>query len=112
MHRAVKNRRKGSRRPPRSLSAPRIGDTIALSATLIATAIETTRLPSRSPKRLASVAHRPMAVETTAYEKIVLAKSYRDHARGSAARPLGLSAARPRPGRVTERSWAEVTAGS
>ena len=75
MHRIVKNNRNGRRRPPRSLSAPRIGETIALRATLIATAIDTTRFPSRSPKRLASVAHSPIAVDTTANEKIVLAKS-------------------------------------
>src|SRR4051794_10466865 len=97
MQRTVKNNRKGSRRPPRSLKAPRIGDTMAFRATLRATAIDTTTLPSRSPKRLALVAHRPIAVETTANEKIVFAKSYKAHAIGTIARPLGVSAARPRP---------------
>ena len=62
----VKNSRNGRRRPPRSLSAPRIGETSALSPTLIAIAMPWTSWPRPWPNRLSSVSHRPMAVDTTA----------------------------------------------
>jgi hypothetical protein len=63
---AVKNSRNGIRRPPRSLSAPRIGETSALMPTLIAIARPTTSWPGPWPNRLSAVSHRPIAVETTA----------------------------------------------
>ena len=51
MQSRVKNSRNGSRRPPaRSLSAPRIGETIALIPTL--TAIATLNAKGRSPAEL------------------------------------------------------------
>ena len=80
MHSAVKNSRNGSLRPPRSLSAPRIGETSALRPTLRATATLSTSWPGPAPKRLSSVSHRPIAPDTTAKLKIVLAKSYIAHA--------------------------------
>ena len=49
--------------------------------------------------------YRPIAPDTTAKLKIVLAKSYRDQAAGTIARPLGVRPARPR-GRVTLGRWA------
>jgi hypothetical protein len=73
--RTVKNNRNGSRLPPRSLSAPRIGETTALRPTLTATATLKNRLPSRGPNRSGLISHRPIAPDTTANEKIVLAKS-------------------------------------
>ena len=75
MHSAVKNRRNGIRRPPRSENAPRIGDTSALRPTLTTIAIESTTLPSRSPNWLSLIRYRPIAPDTTANEKIVFAKS-------------------------------------
>jgi hypothetical protein len=71
----VKPKRNGNRRPPRSDSAPRIGETIALSPTEITIARLRRKLPSRSPNRASSTSHRPIAFETTAKLKIVLAKS-------------------------------------
>jgi hypothetical protein len=58
-----------------------------------------------------------MAPDTTANEKIVLAKSYRAHEAGTIARPLGVRAAspRPRPGvpiAVPVGGAADVTPGS
>jgi hypothetical protein len=53
-----------------------------------------------------------MAVETTANEKIVFAKSYTAHAAGSVARPVGLSAPRPPPARVAVARSFAVTARS
>src|SRR5215207_4070230 len=88
---AVKTRRYGSRRPPRSLTAPRIGDTIALSSTLAAAARPNQNCPSAGPRR--SIVHRPIAYDTTEYVKIVLARSYKAQATGTTARPLGVRAA-------------------
>ena len=64
--RAVKKRRNGRRRPPRSLMAPRIGETRALSPTLVATAMPWTSCPVAWPKRESSVSHSPIATDTTA----------------------------------------------
>ena len=94
MHCTVKSRRKGIRRPPRSDRAPRIGDTIALMPTLTATDTASNTPPSRRPNW--SVRYSPMAPDTTAKLKIVLAKSYRAHDAGTMARPLGVRAPRPR----------------
>ena len=64
--RTVKNRRNGRRRPPRSDSAPRIGETSALRPTLIAIASPWTSWPSPGPKRELDVSQSPIAVDTTA----------------------------------------------
>src|SRR5215207_10832618 len=88
---AVKTSRYGNRRPSRSLTAPRIGDTIALSRTLAAAATPNQNCPSAGPRR--SMVHRPIAYDTTEYVKIVLARSYRAQAAGTTARPLGVRAA-------------------
>ena len=98
MHRTVNARRNGSRRPPRSESAPRIGDTIALSPTLTTIPRLRRKLPFFSPNWFVSVSHSPIAPETTAKLKIVLAKSYRAHAAGTRALPDGVSAASDRLG--------------
>ena len=95
MHSAVKTSRNGIRRPPRSEMAPRIGDTSALMPTLIAIATDSRTLPSRSPN-WSLTRYRPIAPDTTAKLKIVLAKSYSDQATGTIERPLGVSPARPR----------------
>ena len=97
MHRAVNSNRNGIRRPPRSEIAPRTGDTMALMPTLTMTARDRATAPSCGPNR--SLRYRPMAPDTTAKLKIVLAKSYNDHATGTTARPDGVSPARP-PARV------------
>src|SRR5829696_780406 len=68
--------RNGSRCPPRSDSAPRIGDTIALMPTLTATDTLKASWPTAGPNWSGRMSHRPMAYERTANEKIVLAKSY------------------------------------
>src|SRR5687768_4609256 len=73
--------------------APRISDTIALSRTLAAAATPNQNCPSAGPRR--SMTHSPIAYDTTEYVKIVLARSYRAHATGTTARPLGVRAARP-----------------
>ncbi len=44
----------------------------------------------------------PIAPDTTAKLKIVFAKSYRDQAIGTIARPLGVNPARPRAGPPVE----------
>ena len=87
MHSEVKNSRYGIRRPPRSVRAPRIGETRALSPTLTTTATLRMKLPSRSPNRPSATSHRPIAQDTTANEKIVFAKSYSAHATATRARP-------------------------
>src|SRR5919106_11997 len=94
MHSAVKSRRNGIRRPPRSEIAPRIGDTTALSPTLSATDTPSKTPPSRGPNWL--FRYSPIAPDTTAKLKMVFAKSYKDQAAGTIARPLGVRAARPR----------------
>ncbi len=96
-HRAVKNSRNGIRPDPRSDSAPRIGETIALSPTLATTAIDSRTLPSRSPNWASLTRYSPIAPDTTANEKIVLAKSYSAHETGTIVRPLAVIPARPRP---------------
>ena len=93
MHRAVKNSRNGIRPAPRSENAPRIGETRALMPTLATTAMDSQAFPSRSPNR--STRYSPMAPDTTANEKIVLAKSYRAHEAGTMALPLGVSRGKP-----------------
>jgi len=65
-HWAVKKARNGSRRPPRSLTAPRTGETTALMPTLTALATPNQNCPSPGPRR--STAHRPIAYDTMAYE--------------------------------------------
>ena len=65
--------RKGLRRPARSLIAPRIGDTSALSSTEALTATVNHRIPGPSPRN--RMLHRLIANDTTAKLKIVLAKS-------------------------------------
>ena len=96
-HTAVKNSRNGIRPEPRSDSAPRIGDTSALSPTLATTAIDSRTFPSRSPNWASLTRYRPIAPDTTANEKIVLAKSYSAHETGTIVRPLAVIPARPRP---------------
>ena len=64
--RTVKNNRNGSRRPPRSDSAPRNGETRALRPTLIAMATPWMSWPGPAPNRASEVSHRPIAVDTTA----------------------------------------------
>ena len=73
MVRTVKKRRNGLRLPVRSLMAPRIGETMALTRTEANTAQPNQRWPSVSPRKL--VAHRLMAKLTIAKLKIVFAKS-------------------------------------
>ena len=94
MHSAVKNSRNGIRPVPRSESAPRTGETRALIPTLMTTAIDSTRSRRGSPNW--STRYSPIAPDTTANEKIVLAKSYSAHDAGTIARPLGVSAPSPR----------------
>ena len=101
MHSAVKNSRNGIRRPPRSLSAPRIGETIALRATLTATAIETTSLPSRSPNRLPS--------SPTARSRSTRPRTRRSCSRSRTA-PRRAGSARPAAGRERSEGPAEATA--
>jgi hypothetical protein len=62
--------------------------------TLSATDTARSTPPSRGPNW--SLRYKPIAPETTAKLKIVFAKSYRDHAVGTIARPLGVRPARPR----------------
>ena len=71
----VNRNRNGMRRPSRSESAPRSGETRALMPTLTAIVMPRTSWPRPGPNRSSEVSHRPMAVDTTAYEKIVFAKS-------------------------------------
>ena len=52
--------------------------------TLATTAMDSQAFPSRSPNR--STRYSPMAPDTTANEKIVLAKSYSAHEAGTMAR--------------------------
>ena len=80
MHSAVNSSRNGMRRPPRSDSAPRIGETIALIPTLSANAAANSKPPSRRPNW--SFRYSPIAPDTTAKLKIVLAKSYSAQAAG------------------------------
>ena len=94
MHNAVKNSRNGMRPGPRSENAPRIGETSALIPTLTTIAIDSHRLPSRSPNW--STRYSPIAPDTTANEKMVFAKSYSAHEAGTTARPDGVSPASPR----------------
>jgi hypothetical protein len=61
-----KRKRKGRRRPPRSLRAPSGGDTRALIPTETTTQIVMTSWPMSCPKRSGSVSQRPIAVDTTA----------------------------------------------
>ena len=60
--------------------------------TLMTTATLSRVLPSRSPKRPESVSHSPIAPETTAKLKIVLAKSYSAQAIGIRAWRVGVRA--------------------
>ena len=60
------------------------------------TATDSRTFPSRSPNR--SIRYSPIAPDTTANEKIVLAKSYSAQETGTIARPLGVSPASPRRG--------------
>jgi hypothetical protein len=53
------------------------------------------RLPSRGPNRSKLMSHTPIALDTTANEKIVFAKSYSAHDAGTIARPDGVSAPSP-----------------
>ncbi len=64
--RTVKKSRNGRRRPPRSLSAPRIGETRAFKPTLTAIAIPWMSCPGPWPKRVSAVSHSPIAVDTIA----------------------------------------------
>ncbi len=89
---AVKTARKGLRRPMRSLMAPSTGETAALTSTDALTAIVNQSMPTPSPRK--RMAHRLIANETIAKEKIVLAKSY--SAQASAARGLPLLVRPPR----------------
>ena len=67
MQSSVKNSRYGSRRPPaRSLSAPRIGETMALIPTLTAIATLNANGPFAFPNWVSSTSHRPIAYDTTA----------------------------------------------
>ena len=80
--------------------------------TLATTAMDSQALPSRSPNR--STRYSPMAPDTTANEKIVLAKSYRAHEAGTMALPLGVIAASPRAptgDRSDPRGWAALDTG-
>src|SRR3954468_6970388 len=95
MHSAVKASRNGRRRPPRSESAPRTGDTIALSPTLTMIAIDSTACPVAAPNRESAVSHSPMVLDTIANEKIVFAKSYSAHDAFARVRRLGSAAAGP-----------------
>ena len=72
---SVNANRNGSRRPYRSESAPRNGDTTALTATDTETAMNSHRFPSPLPSL--STRYSPMAREKTAYDQMVFAKSYR-----------------------------------
>src|SRR3954447_24286712 len=97
-HSAVNASRNGSRRPPRSDSAPRTGETMAFTPTLIRTARPSTSCPVAGPNRASSISHRPIAPDTIANEKMVFAKSYRVHAawaRGRRLRGSGASTAAP-----------------
>ena len=84
-HNAVNASRNGRRWPPRSESAPRTGETMALSPTLTTMPTLSRKLPSRSPNCPVSVSHSPMAPDTTAKLKIVFAKSYIAQAAGTRA---------------------------
>ena len=63
-HRPVKKSRNGRRRPPRSETAPRTGDTRAFSPTEAAFAMPNQNWPSDGPRR--STVQRPIAYDTTA----------------------------------------------
>ena len=102
MHSAVNASRNGSRRPPRSESAPRTGDTRALIPTLTMIAMLRTACPVAAPNRASSVSHRPIAPDTTANEKIVFAKSYSAHAPFDRVRRFGSVAA----------AWSDWIAGA
>ena len=76
MHISVNSSRNGSRRPPpRSDSAPRIGDTTALMPTLTTIARLKASCPVAGPNCSGLTSHRPIAYEITTNEKIVFAKS-------------------------------------
>ena len=70
---AVKKARNGFRRPTRSLIAPRIGETRALTSTEALTATVNQNRPGPSPRNL--MLQRLIAKETTAKLKMVFAKS-------------------------------------
>ena len=57
--------------------------------TLMTTASDRTRLPSRSPNWLSLTRYSPIAPDTTANENIVFAKSYRVHAACATGRRFG-----------------------
>ena len=67
--------------------------------TLMTIESDRSTLPSRSPNCRSLTRYSPMAPDTTAKLKIVLAKSYRDQATGTRAWPLGVRPRSP-PGRA------------
>ena len=85
-----------------------MGETSALRPTLTTTATLSTKFPSRSPNRESETSQSPIALDTTANEKIVLAKSYSDHATATRALPDAVSppsrASKPIP-RLRPGSW-------